>query len=129
MASCCAVDEKKIKATYLNSTEDRENKLKLFGFQKKNFIYVGRLSKEKNIDILLNAFNNIKDKGKDWGLIIVGDGPYRESLENIVRKEKIKDVFLPGENHGQMCQFIMLCRMSLSFRVYRNHGVLWLMRQ
>ena len=96
MASCYAVDEKKIKATYLNSTEDRENKLKLFGFQKKNFIYVGRLSKEKNIDILLNAFNNIKDKGKDWGLIIVGDGPYRESLENIVRKEKIKDVFFTG---------------------------------
>lgn len=40
-------------------------------------LYVGRVSQEKNLDVLANIF---KDK-KDAQLMIVGDGPYRAQMQ------------------------------------------------
>jgi len=49
------------------------------GHQRKNFfLFVGRLSMEKGLNVLLNSFLNLPDDE----LLIVGDGPYRESLIN-----------------------------------------------
>lgn len=41
----------------------------------KNILYVGRLSRDKCIPILISSFNEIKNKYPDWELQIVGDGP------------------------------------------------------
>lgn len=43
-------------------------------------IAVGRLSFEKGVDRLIEAFSKIKYKS-DWKLVIVGDGPVRADLE------------------------------------------------
>ena len=45
------------------------------------FLYVGRLSREKNLDGLLDAFEELLGRGHKISLAIVGDGPYRETLE------------------------------------------------
>lgn len=45
------------------------------------FIYVGRVSKEKNLSILSEAFRRLLSAECRAGLIIVGDGPYREELQ------------------------------------------------
>ncbi|MFA0031258.1 MULTISPECIES: glycosyltransferase family 4 protein [unclassified Vibrio] len=42
------------------------------------YLYVGRISEEKNLDFIVNEFNN---NGKS--LTIVGDGPQRSELESI----------------------------------------------
>jgi glycosyltransferase involved in cell wall biosynthesis len=44
-----------------------------------NLLYVGRISREKNLDILADAFKQIE--GNSITLTIVGDGPYRRELE------------------------------------------------
>ncbi|MDN3513670.1 MAG: glycosyltransferase [Candidatus Brocadia sp.] len=49
---------------------------------KVKFLYVGRLSKEKNLGLLADAFINIIKAGFRSYLVIVGDGPYRDNLEN-----------------------------------------------
>lgn len=41
-----------------------------------HFLFVGRLSKEKGIDLLIEAFKNLPNKLK-----IIGDGPMREFIE------------------------------------------------
>jgi glycosyltransferase involved in cell wall biosynthesis len=41
-----------------------------------NFLFVGRLSEEKGIKVLLNAFTN-----SDELLTIIGDGPFRQQVE------------------------------------------------
>lgn len=46
------------------------------------FLYVGRLSREKNLGLLADAFINVIKAGFRSYLIIVGDGPYRSNLEN-----------------------------------------------
>ena len=45
-----------------------------------NLIYVGRVSKEKNLPVLVEAFWNLYANGVNARLIVVGDGPYREEM-------------------------------------------------
>jgi len=45
---------------------------------KKNFIYVGRISEEKNLDLIKKAYYS---SDKSMSLVFTGDGPYREVFE------------------------------------------------
>ncbi|OGP15585.1 MAG: glycosyl transferase family 1 [Deltaproteobacteria bacterium GWA2_54_12] len=49
------------------------------------FLYVGRVSKEKNLELLADAFIDIVRSGLHSDLVIVGDGPYRDDLEKRLR--------------------------------------------
>lgn len=51
----------------------------------------GRLVKIKRIDRLIDAFAAFKDKKSDVALIIVGDGPLRDRLENQIRMRGLSD--------------------------------------
>lgn len=44
-------------------------------------LYVGRVSKEKNLHILVDAFNHLSGGQNDVHLIIVGEGPYLEEMK------------------------------------------------
>lgn len=44
------------------------------------FIYAGRISREKNIEVMLQAFSRLIELGCDADLIVVGDGPQRDEL-------------------------------------------------
>ena len=43
-------------------------------------LYVGRISKEKNLDRLIQAFLELSDDHRPVSLVIVGDGPYLYEL-------------------------------------------------
>ena len=49
------------------------------------FLYVGRVSKEKNLKLLADAFIDITNKGFCSNLTIVGDGPYRKEMEDLLK--------------------------------------------
>ena len=44
-------------------------------------LFFGRLSKEKGIDVLVDAFLSIADCISGWRLVIAGEGPEREAIE------------------------------------------------
>lgn len=44
-------------------------------------LYAGRLAKEKNLDLLLDAFGLFHGRRPDAHLVVVGDGPHRTELE------------------------------------------------
>ncbi|WP_455449618.1 glycosyltransferase family 4 protein [Natrinema thermotolerans] len=44
-------------------------------------LYVGRLAEHKNVDLLLEAFDQIADTHPDATLGVIGDGPERDALE------------------------------------------------
>jgi len=48
------------------------------------FLYVGRVSKEKNLELLVKVFKEIEQSGRKVNLVVVGDGPYREEMESIL---------------------------------------------
>jgi glycosyltransferase involved in cell wall biosynthesis len=45
------------------------------------FVYLGRLSPEKGVDVLLDAFDRLRTRMPSAQLRIVGDGPQRRALE------------------------------------------------
>jgi 1,2-diacylglycerol 3-alpha-glucosyltransferase len=47
------------------------------------FLYVGRLSPEKNVDSLVQSFARYHKRGGTWSLVLVGDGPERAHLEQL----------------------------------------------
>ncbi|HZK24428.1 MAG TPA: glycosyltransferase family 4 protein [Oscillospiraceae bacterium] len=54
--------------------------------EKKILLHLGRLGKEKNVGFLLQSYRMIRQTQPETVLVIVGDGPDRESLENQVNE-------------------------------------------
>ncbi len=48
-------------------------------------LYVGRVSKEKNLEILVSAFKKLIELKREVRLFIVGDGPYKEEMAEALR--------------------------------------------
>ena len=59
--------------------------------EKPAVVAVGRLSKEKAFDVLIQAFADLLATGLDATLLIAGDGPERESLQNQVASLGVAD--------------------------------------
>ena len=53
-------------------------------------LFVGRLGKEKNIQLIIKSMPKIIKQSPMTQLLIVGDGPYSEELHNLVEDLKIK---------------------------------------
>lgn len=51
---------------------------------KKNFIFVGRMSPEKNVSLLVRAFQSLYDPAGEWGLILVGNGKEDENIMQLI---------------------------------------------
>ncbi|PSR53989.1 glycosyl transferase [Adhaeribacter arboris] len=97
------VDRKKMKVIYnpvYNPTEEKviPNKL-LYDFlssSRKFIIGVGRLTPQKDWPNLLRAFSLVREK-MDVSLVILGEGPLRQELEDLIEELSLKDhVLLPG---------------------------------
>jgi glycosyltransferase involved in cell wall biosynthesis len=56
-----------------------------------NFIYIGRISREKSIDVIILAFNKIVKKHIKTNLILIGDGPEKNKLISLVKKLKMQN--------------------------------------
>lgn len=58
-------------------------------------IYVGRISKDKNIDFLIKVYFTLKDNlyNENIKLLLIGDGPYLKELQ---KKYKDKDIIFCG---------------------------------
>jgi glycosyltransferase involved in cell wall biosynthesis len=57
----------------------------------KVIMYIGRLSPEKGIDILIKAFSIVKEEIKNTTLIIVGDGPEKGKLMEQCKRLNLLD--------------------------------------
>lgn len=60
-------------------------------------LYVGRLSNEKNLDVLVEAFRALRSDVPDAELHLVGDGPARERLERDVAGPVVFHGLVKGE--------------------------------
>ncbi len=64
---------------------------------KKYFLNIGRLTKQKNQLLLLKAFSKISISNKNLNLVIVGEGEERSKLESYIKSKNLDaQVFLTG---------------------------------
>ncbi|HEY0782835.1 MAG TPA: glycosyltransferase [Thermoanaerobaculia bacterium] len=61
-------------------------------------LYVGRVSREKNLDALLSAFTQLAATGRRAQLVVVGDGPH---LKSLARRYRNPDILFTGFLHGE----------------------------
>lgn len=90
---------------------DKEEVREEYGFKKseKIILYVGRLEKEKRLDLLIESFKEVKNKIEDAKLVLVGDGREKEKLEKIVKELDLRGItFLGVVNHDKLPR-IMNC--------------------
>jgi glycosyltransferase involved in cell wall biosynthesis len=59
-------------------------------------LYVGRISKEKDLDVLAQAYQRLRDEGLSIKLFVVGHGPYSETLA-----ETLPDAVFTGYLKGK----------------------------
>lgn len=64
--------------------------------KKLNILFVGRLEERKGVYYLIKAFKKVKDDFKNVRLVIVGEGPARKKLENLVNELSLEDVVFEG---------------------------------
>lgn len=68
-----------------------------YGLQgKKVFLFVGRLTEVKNVQLLIKSFARLKASREDIALALVGDGELREELASLVEELGCKDVHFFG---------------------------------
>jgi GalNAc-alpha-(1->4)-GalNAc-alpha-(1->3)-diNAcBac-PP-undecaprenol alpha-1,4-N-acetyl-D-galactosaminyltransferase len=63
----------------------------------RQIVAMGRLAPQKGFDLLIEAFARISERFPQWSLTILGEGPQRRALEELVVQRGLKDrVRLPG---------------------------------
>lgn len=80
---------------YINTKEiiekSKEKSDLILDDKKYNIVSVGRICHQKGFDILVNNMKEIIDKRKDIHLYIIGDGPDRGKIENLINEKKLKE--------------------------------------
>ncbi len=82
------VDKKKI-LLFLNSFDKTKfSQNNSFDLEPSNntILFVGRISPEKNLNSLISLFRFFKKDNLDYKLVLVGDGPIRDKLQNDILK-------------------------------------------
>lgn len=89
--------------------KDWENDfLNTIGNCKKHYVlFAGRLTEQKRVDLLLDAWGRIHKYYRDWGLLIVGSGSVRESLMKNYTNNSVK--FINGiYNHEELAKYYFI---------------------
>ncbi|MGL4790679.1 MAG: glycosyltransferase family 4 protein [Anaerotignaceae bacterium] len=98
-----------------------------FGFSKdhKIILVLGRIAKEKSIDVVVSAMPEVFEKNSMARLLIVGDGPHRAELEKQVKELGIgeKVVFAGAKPWGEIGRYYQLGDVFVSASVSETQGL------
>jgi glycosyltransferase involved in cell wall biosynthesis len=87
-----------------------------WGIARPTFVHVGRLIKQKSVELIIEAFAHLCRAGIDADLLIIGDGRQRAELEALARSSQIAEkVTFTGMLHGEdLVQRIAACDVFVS---------------
>lgn len=67
--------------------------------KRKNILFVGRLSREKGLDIMLQIWKDVENTHPTWSLTLVGDGLEKSKIIKLIHQFDLKHVFLMGKQN------------------------------
>jgi len=81
-------------------------------------LYIGRLEKRKGLKFLIKAFQQVQAKQPDARLVIAGDGPDREKLEDMVGDLQLPNVTFLGyisdkQKHDLLSEATVFCSPAI----------------
>ena len=82
-------------------------------------LYVGRFSKNKGIEEILNVFRKLKKDHSNLKLILIGDGPLLNQIQDYLKQNNlIRDVILPGRlTHEIVCYYYNISSVLLNIGI------------
>jgi len=96
-----------------------------YGFQEDDIllIYTGRLGPEKNLDFLLLAFAGVIQAVENVKLLLVGDGPMKEELKQLIKDLQIgSSVQFTGQiPYDKMPGYLAMCDAFVTASVTEVH--------
>ena len=87
---------------------------------------LSRLSKEKNIAEVLNAYAKVLQTDPKAKLVIVGDGPEREALEEQARQLGVKPVFVGEVSHDAVVNYYQMADLYINASMSETQGLTYL---
>jgi len=91
------LDESKSTRIFMGGFRPQQGKDSSISIHEPFILAIGRLTKQKGFDLLIEAFKPLAEIHKDISLIIVGDGPEREHLSEKIRHHNLADrIILKG---------------------------------
>lgn len=104
------------------SKEETEKEfLDFISLYKHNIVSVGRFCKEKGFEYLIEAFAKVLEDNQDCGLVLVGDGEYKEKYDEVIEKYNLKDhIYFTGfqsnpYKYMARCDMFVLSSLSEGF--------------
>jgi len=79
------VDNEMILTHYQRAMIQREVLKNQKNWAKYNFIFIGRLIPPKNLVMLIEAFNEVSHEAADWGLVLLGEGEQKTTLQSLAQ--------------------------------------------
>ncbi len=110
----------------LSAEENREMREALgLSEKRKILVCVSRLSKEKNIQELISFFPALKKEIPEAALLIVGDGPRRRQLDNLVTELHLQDdvIFAGRKSLEETIPFYALADLYVSASTFEVHSM------
>ncbi|MCK8823808.1 glycosyltransferase [Fuchsiella alkaliacetigena] len=88
-------------------------------------LFVGRLGSEKNIDFLISSLEQTLSSRPRTKLLIVGDGPERESLVELTVELGIEDkvIFMGNLEHEQLIKLYKLADLFVFSSLVETQGI------
>jgi len=84
-------------------------------------LYLGRLAKEKNIDLLIKAFSLIKKR--EIKLMISGTGPEEEKLKSLAKKLKVNVIFTGFVKDEEIADYYAACDIFCIPSSFETQGI------
>ncbi len=79
-----------------NGKKPKKNIIKKLNIKGRIVLFVGRIVKEKNIDLLIDAAETLANKEENVTFLIVGKGPAEEYYKEMVKSRNIDNVVFTG---------------------------------
>ena len=108
------------------------DKLRETGYAERKFpedtfvlCYVGRLAEEKSVDILIQAMELCKRRDLNVGLLVVGDGPDKEKLEQAAKELSVSDMvcFVGKIEHSEVGSYYNQANAFVSASLTETQGL------
>ena len=88
-----------------------------------NVLFAGRLVKGKGVDTIINAFAQLENCAKKYTLVIAGDGPLRQELEDLTKSKGVNVRFLGKVEHSKMYELYSDSEVFISLNETEPFGI------
>lgn len=115
-----AIDSKKFQYSI-----DKRKKLRKEMKLEENFVFgnIGRLCPQKNQLFLIDIFNNIRNRKKNSKLVIVGDGPLKEKIQEKIEKMNLEKDVIILESREDVQDMYQIFDLFLFPTMYEGLGI------